>query len=138
MQLGLVLNRKCRQVSVSREIGGRANRLQQAKKNIGVPIAGMQQRHDRLREPRTGVSARLDDRERTRDDLAVGREPDEAEQYRPGKPHRLHAVQQLFPPSPGGRVVGRLQAVSMDDEIDVRDDHDRERMCASPSSSSTN
>src|SRR5437879_1188375 len=80
VELGLMLDRQRGQVRVGGEIAGRAQRLEQAKEDLDVPIAGMHDARAGPREPRAHVGAGPGHGQWIFEHLSAGREADEPEE----------------------------------------------------------
>jgi len=70
------------------------------------------------RDPRRHIA----DRERTRDDFAIGGEANEAQQRRPGEPYPLGARQARVPPLASLCVNRRLGVMRVNEDVDVGQD----------------
>ena len=74
-------------------------------------------------EPRADPGAGAVHAERVADRRRVGRDPEEAEDRRPGEADRAGAVHQPLPPRAGPPVPARARIVGVHQQVDVGDDH---------------
>ena len=83
--------------------------------------AGVDRRDVGEPEPLVHVVDRLRGCCRMGENLGVSHQPHEAGRYNPRDADSLRAVDQVFPPAPGGVVMVRPVVVGIDQQVDVRD-----------------
>jgi hypothetical protein len=140
VQLRLVFHGERGELGVGRQIAGGAESGEIVQEQLLESRAGLHDPDGRLRQPGTHVTEGGGNIKGGNQDSGMSHQSDETADSNPGEPDRCLTVQQLLPPFPGQQVLRSLIVIRVDEEVKVRNDHDRGTcfaMNASTSSSST-
>jgi hypothetical protein len=138
-QLALMFHGQRRKISVRRQVPGCAQFIEKTKKTVSKHLAGLQHDHTRLIKPGSNMADRNRHLQRRPQHTRMRHQPDKPRRHDPWQADGICSVERSFPPSPGGFVLRVGPVVSIDKEVNIRNDHELEpmRRKVSPSNSSS-
>ncbi len=144
MQYGTMLNRGRGNLGVTHQISGCADLFQQSECLLHLSGSTFQVLCTRLPEPRTNLGCGGRRWKRISEGARICNHAHKSENYDLGESDGLNSRQHLLPPFPGLRMTRRGGIATVNQQVDVRNDHRLRRDCpafsinASVSSSSAN